>query len=93
MQEKAGAATDKKQYTTERIVAERRTKKGEVEYEVKWEGYTDTTWEVESSFCGDGNMLELYTKKQAKKQKRKNRQTEPAREKEGQRRSSKRLKN
>ena len=51
------------EYTAEAILADRTSKTGEVEYQIQWLGYTETTWQGASSFVGTGNMLELYEDK------------------------------
>ena len=47
-------------YVVNKILCDRKTKSGEMEYKVSWVGYTGETWEGKDSFKGDGNMLELW---------------------------------
>ena len=48
-------------YEVETILKHRRRGRG-YQYYVKWKGYpiTKATWETESAFSDDGNMLQLY---------------------------------
>ena len=48
-------------YEVETILKHRRRGRG-YQYYVKWKGYpiTEATWETESAFSNDGNMLQLY---------------------------------
>ena len=47
-------------YVVDKILGDRKTKSGEMEYKVSWVGYKGKTWEGKDSFKGDGNMLELW---------------------------------
>jgi hypothetical protein len=48
-------------YKVENILKHRRRGRG-YQYYIKWEGYpiSEATWEAESAFSDDGNMLEQY---------------------------------
>ena len=48
-------------YKVEMILKHRRRGRG-YQYYVKWKGYpiTEATWEAESAFSDDGNMLQMY---------------------------------
>ena len=51
-------------FVVEEIIAHRKIKGKQVyEYQVKWEGYEDTTWEPAASFVGDCDLFEKYLAK------------------------------
>jgi site-specific DNA-methyltransferase (adenine-specific) len=60
-----GADGEEEVFLVEAVVGERQTAAGQREYEVKWSGHEETTWEPEENLASNVALLHWQTKKEA----------------------------